>query len=173
MGRRDDKRSTKSYFTYLWTNECCQNMIDAGLEGNALDRAASSKFLERGCGAGDYLYILNYFNGQTYLIGRMKVKKVWQRKVWDKTHDDPYLWPGSEVAEGEEGTPMLFDRIFLPCVLDELVFTDWYGKVFNRLKLTRDGNLASAMSIRSVRRITQPSARLLDRLLAEDYRANG
>ncbi len=68
---------------------------------------------------------------------------------------------------------MHFDRIFRPWVLGDLVFTDWYGNEFKRLKLTRDGNLTSAMSIRSVRRITPNSAQLLDRILAEDYQATG
>lgn len=174
MGRRTDKRTTlASYFTFLWTNECCRNMIDAGLEGQPLDRAAGSKFLERGCGPKDYLYILNYLDGQTYLIGRMRIKKIWQRKDWDKAHDDPDLWPGDEVAEGENGTAMRFDRVFRPWVLGDLVFTDWYGKEFSRLKLTREGQLASAMSIRSVRRIIPASGQLLNRLLTEDYQANG
>jgi hypothetical protein len=148
-------------------------MIDAGLEGVALGRAAGNKFLERGCGARDYLYILNYLDGETYLIGRMRVKKVWQRAEYDKTHDDPYLWEGSEVAEGECGTPMRFNRAFRPRVLGRLVFTDWHGASFKRLKLTREGNLASAMSIRSVRRITRESGMLLDQFLQEDYEAEG
>jgi len=174
MSKRAAKRAEKlaSYFTFLWTNECCQNMIDAGLEGAPLDRAAGNKFLERGCGPHDYLYILNHLDGETYLIGRMRVKKVWQRKEYDKIHDDPYLWEGSEVAEGECGTPMRFNRAFRPRVLGRLVFTDWYGKSFKRLKLTRDGLLESAMSIRSVRRITRESGMLLNLFLQEDFEAS-
>jgi hypothetical protein len=92
-------------FTYLWTNRCRLNDIEAGYEGEPADIAAGNVFTKRGIRGGDTVYIVCVNKGNVYLIGRMKVRRIWQREAWEAGpgRDHPGLWEGDEVIEGEEG----------------------------------------------------------------------
>jgi hypothetical protein len=140
-------------------------MMRAGCEGDETDTAAGNVFANRGMKAGDVVYIVAVNSEKVYLIGRMKLKRIWRREEWD---DDPEryrsdLWDGNEVIEGEDGTPLRFELTVPPNVLRELRFLDGKGRE-KGLDMSGD-KLANPQSLRSVRRLTPLSARRLDRLL--------
>lgn len=153
-------------FTYLWTNRCRLNMIEAGCEGEPTDIAAGNVFTKRGIRKGDAVYIVTVNGGNVYLVGRMKVKRIWDREDWEAGpgRDNPNLWDGDEVIEGEDGTPLRFESTIPATVLKALRFTDGGGR---EKGLAMEGSkLADPQSIRSVRRLTYESARELDKLLS-------
>lgn len=150
-------------FTYLWTNRCRLNMLEEGYEGEPLDLSAGNAFTPRGVRKGHSIYVIAYNAGRTYLIGRMRVAKVTPRDRWIRENDFPDLWDGDEVIDGVDGTPMRFSRTLPLAVLRALRFVDGRG---NEKGLPIDGTgYFDPQALRSVRRITDGTAALLDEQL--------
>lgn len=150
------------YFTYLWTNECRLNMQALGREDNPLSISAGSAFTKRSVRPGDKVYVVAVHQGDVYLIGRMKVKRVWNRGDYDVKFRPDNLWDGDEVIDGEEGTPMKFDRVIPPECLENVYFESGGKK---KGLLIEDGKLIEPQSLRSVRRLSWEGVSELDRLL--------
>ena len=96
-------------FTFLWTNECRENMMDC--EGDPLSCSVGNAFRDRYVAVGDLLYVLAYHGGETFLIGRMQVGNIYTRAAWLRLNPNPDLWEGNEVIGGISGTPMRFHRV--------------------------------------------------------------
>ncbi|MBN9520668.1 hypothetical protein J0H58_19480 [bacterium] len=150
-------------FTYLWTNRCRTNMLDA--EGEPLDCMAGNMFTKRGVQTGDEVYVVGIWKGNVYLICRITVRQVWSREDWDAEHQTPRLWEGEEVAECVDGTLMRMHRTLLASTLQQLRFLDGKGRE-KGLAMT-DGELDDAQCLRSVRRLSPRYAELLDEVLGE------
>ncbi len=152
-----------AYFTYQWTNFCCDRMYERNFTGLPTDKAAGNNFKKRGVDDGDVIYIVAVRKGRVYLIGRMRVKVLRERNK-----NDGELWPGRWIIDGEDGTPLRFKRILSAEVLGELQFTTKEG-VIRCLSIDPDGLLSAGnqQAIRSVRQITSDSAILLDTEVTE------
>jgi hypothetical protein len=153
------------YFTHQWTEDCCRYSIELGDTGKPLGGSAGSIFEVRGVRPRDFLYIVSHHLGVTYLIGRMRVKKLWDRKDFDAIYPNNDIWPSSEYAEGEWGTPIIFDRPIPIPLLKTLVFTNKRGQ--EKWLPIVDNHLKHHEAIRGVRRLTEASARDLDNLIAK------
>ncbi|MCE9564044.1 MAG: hypothetical protein K8U57_18530 [Planctomycetes bacterium] len=149
-------------FTYQWTNQCRLNMLED--EGNPLSISAGNNFSRRNVEPGDFVYVIGTWQGPVYLIGRMRVRRIWQRGEWEAHHAATNLWAGDEIIEGVEGTPMRMEFPIPPSVLRLLRFVGPKGEE-NELAMTPEGTLDDPQCIRSVRRLTTASAELLDGLL--------
>ncbi len=148
-------------FTFFWTNDCRLEQLDRA--GEPLSCAAGSLFTARGVGPGDAVYVISVFERQVFLIARMRVKQVWERAAWDAGHDGSLLWAGTEVVEGEDGTPIRLTRTLPSFILRQLRFVDTKGRE-KPLAVTA-GMVDSPQSLRNVQRLSPGSAELLDGFL--------
>lgn len=150
-----------AHFTYLWTNECRLDCINAGWEGKPLDISAGSAFTKRNVKKGDTMYVVCVDKGLVYLVGRMKVARILARNVYDSEFDTPNLWPGDEVVIGENGTPCRFHFTIPPDALKMLRFE---GKAEHLL--VEGGKLVEPQSLRSVRELHWESVAEMNRQLS-------
>ena len=150
-----------AWLTYQWTNDCRERMKRLGYSGKPLAKAAGTQFQRRGTESGDVIYVIGYQNARAYLVGRMTVSIVRDREA-----EDGEMWDGCDIIEGIDGTPMRFSRTIPSKILEQLRFTDRKGKKVKGLAIT-DGELDEPQAIRSLRRITEASATLLDGCLIE------
>jgi hypothetical protein len=94
--------------------------------------------------------------------------KLWQRDAYDQAHPENNIWPSTEYAEGEWGTPIRFSRSLRADALKGLRFLTKNGGL---KPLPMNGStLSNHQAIRSVRRLSEESAKELDRLIAENDR---
>jgi hypothetical protein len=147
-------------YTYLWTNDCRVARLDR--EGEPLACTAGSLFTARGVVPGDAVYVVTVLDRKVFLIGRLTVKRVWERAAWDAEPDRPPLWEGTEVIEGA-GTPMRLARAVPPHVLRQLRLVDVKGR--EKLLTVTSGMLDNPQSLRGIRRLSGASAELLDGML--------
>src|SRR5579872_2541008 len=119
-GRRD--------FVQQWTQDCIKKMQGDGSagrtkEGEPLTQSVGN-FKRAKVIEGDSLYIVFVSESGVHLVGRMKVRSITERAEWDGDHPDNQLWHGPLVAEGQEGTPMVFWRPITAPILRCMVRAD-------------------------------------------------
>lgn len=95
------------FFTHQWKKEDLAYRSAGGL----LWAAGSSQFKSRGVLPGDILFILYESDGGICVLGKMQVKRIWDRRHPGVPTDLANVWPDAqEVAEAESGTPFTLER---------------------------------------------------------------
>jgi len=156
-------------FTQYWEVRSCLNESDKGNENKPLEHTAGDLFKKRGVAPGDRVYIVNIDRGILYLIGRLEVdkfvsfaeaQKLLGPDVWEDASEHLIAKPGS-------ATPMHFARDVPLEITKQLLFHGVKG--FQPLKFVGE-DMLDRQALRGVRRLTEPSAHLLEKLLREDDR---
>lgn len=151
------------------------------------------QFTRFGVKPGDFVYPVRVKKGILYIVARMKVKefisiedyvanhlslppKYRKLDLWDledelleKRPDLGHLLPYDcieEVAIGEEGAPIRFDREVPGKMLERIRYRSKRGE--RKIKFVKDGKLLRAMSIQGgVYRLSPKSAKMVAELLSE------
>lgn len=151
-------------FTHYWDGNTCDAMFAHGLDGDMLDHTAGKLFTQRGVGPGDKIYVVNNFQGNFVLIGRLEVDKIVSQADAGRLLNDTELWDAPEhvIAKPGTATPMRFERIVPVELTKQLMFQGTKG--FEAPKFESEDRL-DRQTLRGVRRLSDGSARLLETLL--------
>jgi hypothetical protein len=137
-------------------------------QGQPLTRSAGN-FNRANVIGGDLLYIVFVFEDRSvHLVARMRVRRIWEREEYDRVHPNNQIWPAPQVAEGQEGTPMVFWRPIPAPILRCMGFLS-VDLITNDGTLTGDGH---TQPFQGVHRLSAESARLLDELI-DDHEWEG
>jgi hypothetical protein len=184
-------------YTVLWTNDRCEWLRKNNEVGRPLrvlfggPHQSAPRFSRFGVKPGDYLYPVSVFQGDLYLIARMKVKEFialrgyltehlglskaevgsilfnLEEKLRNERPELGHLLPYGcvdQVAIGEEGISIRFDRIVPGTMLESLRFRSQRGE--RGLKQIENGKLKSVISLQGgVYRLAPDSAKIFDRLI--------
>lgn len=159
--------SAVRFWTHYWTNATVENSRDAVLAGDlplALDHTAGNSFRVRGVLPGDVVYVVSYHGGSVRIIGRLIVARV----VDQATAEGELSYQPWEAADHLLGDSDMTDHQFDVWLTAEQVrdleFIGPRGKIAGA-KFNPEGS-PDQQTLRTVREITERSARLLDELLA-------
>ena len=153
------------YWTQYWKNSTCEMMKPH--EGQPLDHAASNEYSRRGVAAGDWLYVVTVVKGDLHLIGRMKVDRVASQAEAARILGTTDIWEASGycLSTSSEASPMRFDVMVSRGDRDLPRFFTRSG--LSSLKVDEEGRL-DQQTLRSIRELTEESARLLDKYIEVD-----
>jgi hypothetical protein len=155
-------------FLQTWTEGA-----DVNRQPGDLTHTASDLFRERGVGRGDTVYVAEVADGKLELIGRMRVAEV--LSYAEARRRLPYPpWEAKDhlIAEPGTATPKVFGRPVRRRIAERLRFLQKTGRtradgttVFRETALLFRGAGLDAQTTRTVRRLTDDSAVLLEALL--------
>lgn len=153
-------------FTQYWKSTTCDAMFANGLDGETLDHTAGDLFTQRGVGPGDKIYVVNNFQGNLVLVGRLEVDKIVSQAEAERLLGTTDLWDAPEhvIAKPGSSTPKRFERIVPMELTKQLLFQG--AKGFESPKFESEDRL-DRQTLRGVRRLSDGSARLLENLLVE------
>lgn len=159
-------------FTYLWKREQFEIARETG--DDTLPCAGGNTFRNRGVHKGDDLYIVSFFEGRLYLLGRIAVVAVCGPKEARRLtgrDDINYSWAREwAVADPSRSTSRYYDLVVPPKTVRGILF-DGRRPPFYR----GDGDDAEPdpQTFRGVRALSLETAKAFDRLLADRERAVG
>jgi hypothetical protein len=140
------------------------NMLRREQERQLLTRTAGNVFTRANMQPGDFVFIVSVHDRNVFLIGRMRVKRIWPREEWDRHLNTPELWEGEEVVEGSLGTPMRFTRALSEDVLTSLRFTN--QRCIEWELYVERGRFMAPRQLWGVHRLTDDSITVLNRVLS-------
>lgn len=149
------------YFTHYWTNDTWENAHRSSAPDAPLEHTAGNRFVERGVGPGDFVYVVTIIKGELYLLGRLRVGKVCDTNEAIRTLGTRDLWKASDHVVASESTPKDFNLVVPLEVTKRLVFISDIAK---SLKFRSPGHL-DGQTLRGVRELEPESAAELNRLL--------
>ena len=144
-------------------------------------------FRRAGVKAGDWIYAIHVRSGSLHVLGRMKVVNILTMDHWRRQYphraaelgafdlavnpDRPtsgprlqlhFLAPSctDEVVIGAEGSPIWFDRIVPPEVVETLRYASARGE--RPIKQVRQGKIISTAGLQGVYRLSDASERAFD-----------
>jgi hypothetical protein len=162
---RSARESARMFFTCHWQHRYW--VTDVNPEGEPLRAAGSNLFTQRGAcgGQGHVVYVISLSAGQLYLGGRMCVSQIVSRdEAVDITGNDN-LYDASEwVIDDDGGTPLHLHRRLAPEVTRRITCIMASGATQGLCFV--DANNLDVQATRGVRRLTQESAELLERIIA-------
>jgi hypothetical protein len=155
-GKSDAGPRERSFALY-WTAEGYKGLT----VGEPLRYAAGKSFTEYGLSTGDRLYVFNILHGGLRLLGMFVLDRIVTRDEARKLFD--VRWDGDEYLVARDGQGTVFDIRDVPDdVARSLRFIANRGSV--GLKFRPDGKL-DGQTLRSVRRLTGESVKVLDDIL--------
>lgn len=139
---------------------------DNNAEGEPVCSSGSNMFRKRGVSLGDIVYVISLAGGQLYLGGRMTVKDIVSRPEAVKLWGSDSLYDADEwvVDPEESGTSLHLHRRLSPSITKQLRFASKDGP--KEPFFISDTHLDN-QATRGVRELTQESAELLDRIIAD------
>lgn len=147
-------------FTHYWAG----TTVETETEGKLLNHTAGEGLRRSGVRAGDTIYVVNIRQGELYLLGRMEVGKYADsiQEVIDLIGGEP--WPASDhlLALPRTATRFSRRRRVADAIVELLKFHTSKGD--RGLAFLPDGKL-DRQTLRGIRRLTRPSADLLDGVL--------
>lgn len=111
-------------FTYYWNEEEFVRNEDAIAAGEkpSAEYTGGSGFVARGLESGDRLYLLNWYRGELWVLGRMDVGEVLDRQAAVARRSETYDAPEHVFAVPTTGSPIVLDATVHPDDVDELRF---------------------------------------------------
>lgn len=154
-------RSVPRYFTTYWRAEPWY-----ANEGRPVAHAASNEFAERGVSEGDVLYVLHYEERNYYLGARLHVGAVLGQREAEAHFGSQDIWEADDHVLAAPGTEeeLEVSRLVPRELLKDLTFLQAQDGSKSGIKFTADG-APDQQTLRTVRQLTQDSARLLDGLI--------
>jgi len=150
-----------SFFTHYWSGETFKRL--AQTPGGDLDHTAGNQF--NGVMPGDTVYVISFFGGVLYVVGRMTVERVATREEAIAVLGTSDLWDAKQHVIAKQGTSSR-ERFDVPISQSDvwtIEFIDSNGAVVPP-KRNRHGRV-DPQTFRGVREITAPTASLLDSYL--------
>ena len=155
-------------FLQTWREGADFNRDD---QGQSLEHTASDLFRKREVDHGDSIYVAHIEDGRLHLIGRLVVERLLDQRQAEAKYGRN-LWTASDHAIGR-GTPKVLNRLVPHRVARELAFDAKTGRrhpdsepVYQTTYLTFEhGDRLRGQTTRTVRRLSDASARALERLL--------
>jgi hypothetical protein len=161
LSRREDE--VTRYFTTYWTSEPWQHSA-----GGFTEHAASNEFRKRGVGPGDHVYVVHYRAREVFLGARIIVERVTTKEeaASELGMDVDEIWDARDhiLADPASVQRLHPGRAIPRSTLRELTFVRDDGTETG-LKFDTDG-AANQQTLRTVRELTEASARALDSLIA-------
>lgn len=147
-------------FTHYWAG----NAREENEEGEPLDHTAGNDFTRRGVKVGDNVYVFNILRGRLYFFGRLTVGEILFSDAEAEKRIGYTPWSGDEhlIAKKGTATPMRFERQLPIEIVKRLEFHSPSG--VKGLAFINDTEL-DRQALRGVRRLTAPSAKLLEETL--------
>jgi hypothetical protein len=145
------------YFTHYWTNDTWDEEAAKHEDGDTLTGIVGNQFSQR-IQPGDSLYVMRVYEGDLYLLCRLRVKQVGLGES-----DDP-RWRDRLDVNPSGTTPMRFNHVLTREKAFSLRFIPESGS--DRLPSTASGGVEH-MALRMMRELTEPSAVALDQWIAE------
>ncbi len=144
-------------FTHYWAGET----LGFNEEGRPLDHTAGSDFSTRGVKIGNTIYVVNILRGELYLVGRFTVGEFLFSDAEARARLGYEPWSAKEhiIARPGTGTPTRLGRVVPLEIVRRLKFHTTQG--VKGLAFV-DAEELDRQALRGVRRLTQPSAKLLD-----------
>lgn len=147
------------YFTQYWTNETWN--YNRNGEGELLNHIAGNLFKERGVKPGDIVYVVTVIKGKLYLLGKMKVAKVYNLE--EAGAELSYeVWEASDHLIAAAATPTDYNREVPLEVTKNIKFISGSDK---NKKLKFKSELLDTQTLRGVRELAFESATQLDEIL--------
>jgi hypothetical protein len=148
------------HFTYLWTRDEFERHRANG--STRFRGAGCNQFRARGVDIGDVLYIISFFNGHLYLLGRFAVEAVCTAAEAPRVANDyefDFSWATDWVfANTEHSSPKYFDLVVPGEVVRAIRFEGDRAPKFR-------GEEPDPQTFRGVRPLTQATARRFDELI--------
>lgn len=150
-------------FTHYWAGDTLGN----NEEGQPLDHTAGDIFTSRGVRVGDNIYVVNIFRGELYLIGRFTVGELLFSDAEARRRLGYEPWSAKEhvIARPSTSTPTRLARVVPLEIAKRLEFHTNEG--VKGLAFV-DAALLDRQALRGVRRLTAPSAKLLEDFIARE-----
>ncbi len=150
-------------FTHYWEGNTCDLLFEDGHEGKPLVHTAGKAFTSRGVGVGDKVYVVNITSGVLYLVGRLEVAKIVSMSEAERLMGGD-VWDAPEhlIARQGSSTPMHFGQIVPLKITKALLFDG--SKGYQPLKFVSE-EILDRQTLRGVRRLTDSSALLLEKIL--------
>ncbi len=127
--------------------------------------SSGSGFREHGVGPGDLLYVLNWFDGELRVLGRLVVDDVVDDAAARARLGDVVSAPEHVLEVGGTGTPIVLDAVLDEEELDELSFRSLDG---TSLPARNAAGGVDTSSFDGVRELDADTADFFDRLLGFD-----
>lgn len=156
------------HFTCYWDDDTLAAHAETISSGGrpTASHTSGSGFIGRGVGPGDSLYVLNWFEGELRVLGRLAVDSIVDDATAKLRLGD--VEPAAEhVLEiGGSGTPIVLDAVFDDDELEALTFLDVSGE-HQPIARNGAGGIDTA-SFEGVREVDDDTADFFDRLLGFD-----
>ncbi|MGW0661116.1 hypothetical protein [Streptodolium elevatio] len=167
---------TNSYTT-LWTQGRCRYLRDTGYGGKRLSTLIASghqslpSFLSAGLQPGDHIFPVSVTKGRIRVLGRLEVARsvsllhyqTPEKMLTPEEHERFLDWYpdglegcAREILVGTAGTPLDFETVVPPTMLERLTYTSRRGE--RTLKYVEDGLLKRFVSLQGVYRLAAGSA---------------
>lgn len=168
---------TNSYTT-LWTQGRCRYLRDTAYRGKRLSTLIASghqslpSFFSAGMQPGDHIFPVSVTKGRVHVLGRLEVARIvlllhyqTPEKVLTPGEHERFLgwYPDGlegcarEILIGTAGTPLDFDTVVPPTMLERLTYTS-SRRGERTLKYVEDGLLKRFVSLQGVYRLAAASA---------------
>lgn len=123
--------------------------------------------MSRDVGPGDTVYVVNFFRGELYVVGRLVVDQIVNRAQAEHILGTTDLWEAREHVIGRKGdsTFMRFDAVIPAAQLPQIEFVASDGSIHPPAR-NRHGAV-DPQAFRGVREITRKTAKLFERCLAQ------
>lgn len=158
-----------AYFTNYWKKTTVDDHKDWVANGTIrgdFDHSASDLFNERGVQPGDHLYVITFWEGDLFVVGRMILDVVVGfDEARRRLNYEPWDGVDHAIARKSTMTNMVFDTKVKPADGAQLRFTNRDGTAESPPARWPDGRV-NHQAFRGVRRITAETAAILDRTLA-------
>lgn len=156
-----------AYFTQRWLRSTVNRerfSVESGQMKNRLDHTASNLFTARGVTAGDTVYIIQFAADDLCLIGRIQVAEICDAARAEKLLGyEPWEAQEHAVATKDSMKPYRFDLVVPKANVSDIVFIRAKGD-HKSPALNVKGKIGQ-QTFRGVSEITEPTARMFDRLL--------
>lgn len=148
------------YYTQYWSSDWLKN--EDVIRGKILNHTAGNLFRKTGVEPGDVVYIVTLDTGQLYLIGRIKVGRIYSQEEANKEFGDN-LWEAKEHIIAKKGTEtsMRHNGLVPLETVRDLKFINSKGEV--NLKF-ETGNKLDKQTLRGVRKLSRQSVVEFDKL---------
>ena len=161
------------YFTFYWKNKTYKE--NKQYEGFINFWHTGDRFIKRGIEKNDFVYSLTVIKGRLYPISCLQVDEIisydeLERRLGPKLAQ---YWVSSRYLWAKKATALNFHRVVPAEKVKELSFNSQSGITSLKFK-DKGASLLDQQTLRSVRELTEKSAKILDDVLpplqtVEDY----
>lgn len=163
LSEKSSQERPRRSFTVYWLNETWDEVSEETGPGEPLGYAGSEIFRRNGVSPGDSIYVVTIKKGKLLVAAKMVVGAILNRKEAAAVCGAENIWDSSEHIIASQSTPAFWDRRIADDVTERLRFvTPDDGE--KPLKFRKRGEL-DGQTLRTIRRLTEDSARELDALL--------